>query len=620
MDTKIQKKIFTIEGMTCVNCENKIEQKLKETKGIQSVTVSYNKGSATVTFYEEQIKEEEIIEIVEALGYQVLQKDVRGNIKKGNESSEKKDTILQIVGTLVFMIALSILLKLFGVSTIFNQFPQVEETMGYGMLFFIGLLTSVHCIGMCGGIHLSQCLSYERKESSIDGQKQHKSRWAVFYPSFLYNAGRVLSYTVIGGIVGGLGSVVSFSGAGKGLIQLIAGVFMVIMGLNMLHIFPWLRKLNPRMPKFFALKINQKKRNTGPFYIGILNGLMPCGPLQAMQLYALSTESPIKGAFSMFLFSIGTVPLMFGFGALSSLLSQKFTKKVMKVGAVFVVVLGISMFQNGWSLSGFPVLSLGVTNNKTRKESTIKDGVQEIQTTLSPYGYEAITVQKGIPVKWTITAENGSLNGCNNAIIIPEYDIQQVLQVGENVIEFTPTEAGTYPYSCWMGMIRSSITVLEEGQKAPEDNGQQAQGNINNGFGMQKKGLANYRIPTDKIAIGKIEDGVQKVEISLGKNRFTPAVIVLQEGVETEWIINTKEVTKGRESLLFPAYQTAIPLEEGENKIYLEAYGDFDFLTEDNKIFGYVKVVDDLKKVDLDVVRDEVIEHVTYVWEYEGGE
>ncbi len=615
MDTKIQKKIFTIEGMTCVNCENKIEQKLKETNGIQSVTVSYNKGSATVTFYEEQIKEEEIIEIVEALGYQVLQKDVRGNIKKGNERSEKKDTILQIVGTLVFMIALSILLKLFGVSTIFNQFPQVEETMGYGMLFFIGLLTAVHCIGMCGGIHLSQCLSYERNESSICGQKQHKSRWAVFYPSFLYNAGRVLSYTVIGGIVGGLGSVVSFSGAGKGLIQLIAGVFMVIMGLNMLHIFPWLRKLNPRMPKFFAHKINQKKRNTGPFYIGILNGLMPCGPLQAMQLYALSTESPIKGAFSMFLFSIGTVPLMFGFGALSSLLSQKFTKKVMKVGAVFVVILGISMFQNGWSLSGFPVLSFGVTNNKTRKESTIKDGVQEIQTTLSPYGYEAITVQKGIPVKWTITAENGSLNGCNNAIIIPEYDIQQVLQVGENVIEFTPTEAGTYPYSCWMGMIRSSITVLEEGQEAPEDNGQQDQGNINNGFGMQKKGLANYRIPTDKIAIGKIEDGVQKVEISLGKNRFTPAVIVLQEGVETEWIINTKEVTKGRESLLFPAYQTAIPLEEGENKIYLEAYGDFDFLTEDNKIFGYVKVVDDLKKVDLDAVRDEVIEHVTYVWE-----
>ena len=166
--------------MTCVNCENKIEQKLKETNGIQSVTVSYNKGSATVTFYEEQIKEEEIIEIVEALGYQVLQKDVRGNIKKGNESLEKKDTILQIVGTLVFMIALSILLKLFGVSTIFNQFPQVEETMGYGMLFFIGLLTSVHCIGMCGGIHLSQCLSYERNESSTCGQKQHKSRWAVF--------------------------------------------------------------------------------------------------------------------------------------------------------------------------------------------------------------------------------------------------------------------------------------------------------------------------------------------------------------------------------------------------------------------------------------------------------
>jgi hypothetical protein len=136
-------------------------------------------------------------------------------------------------------------------------------------------------------------------------------------------------------------------------LKLVAGVFMVIMGINMLGIFPWLRRLNPRMPKFIAARIGMEKaRSNSPLIVGLLNGLMPCGPLQAMQIYALSTGNPFAGALSMFLFSLGTVPLMFGLGALSSVLGRRFTQKVMTVGAVLVVVLGLSMFSQGWTLSG----------------------------------------------------------------------------------------------------------------------------------------------------------------------------------------------------------------------------------------------------------------------------
>ena len=219
----------------------------------------------------------------------------------------------------------------FGGFSIFNAFPQAEEGMGYGMLFVIGLLTSIHCVAMCGGINLSQCVP---QQAATNGGK-----FAALRPSILYNLGRVISYTVVGGIVGALGSVVSFSGTAKGIVQLAAGIFMVIMGLNMLNIFPWLRKLNPRMPKIFARKINEQKSSKSPLYVGLLNGLMPCGPLQAMQLYALSTGNPFKGALSMFLFSLGTVPLMFGMGALSSILSKKFTGKMMTTSAVLVVCI-----------------------------------------------------------------------------------------------------------------------------------------------------------------------------------------------------------------------------------------------------------------------------------------
>ena len=618
-----QKMIITIEGMTCVNCENKIEEKLKETKGIQSATASYNTGKANVVFDNEQIQKQEIIEVIERLGYQVVEAPITRKENNGKGSKGFLHNISQIIGVLVILLAVSILWKQFGLSGIFNAFPQVEENMGYGMLFLIGLLTSVHCIGMCGGIHLSQCLSYQEKHREMISKgdpisKKNNEIWNILYPSFLYNAGRVLSYTVIGGIVGALGSVVSFSGAGKGIVQLFAGVFMIIMGINMLNLFPWLRKFNLRMPKLFARKINQKKQNNRPFYIGVLNGLMPCGPLQAMQLYALSTESPIKGAFAMFLFSMGTVPLMFGFGALSSLLSQKFTKRVMKIGAVLVVILGISMFQNGWTLSGFPVLTIADTKKEQSQEAQIEEGVQTIETTLSPYRYEPITVRVGIPVRWTITAESGSLNGCNSAIVIPEYEIQKSLQIGENIIEFTPTKAGTYSYTCWMGMIRSSINVLEEGQEAPEvtEDTTESQNEVEDilqGSGERKP--ANYQIPVDNIAVAKIEGDIQKVEITLGEEQFEPAVIVLQRGFETEWTIKTDEIKEGRDALLFPYYDTTYPLEEGENLIVVYPDEDFDFATEDNKIFGYVKVVDDIYNFDLNEIKEEVSNYQTYTWE-----
>lgn len=330
--------------------------------------------------------------------------------------------------------------------------------MSLGAMFVIGLLTSLHCVAMCGGINLSQCVG---SASCADAGKRNTLR-----ASLLYNLGRVLSYTAIGAVVGAIGSVVSFSGAAKGVVQLVAGIFMVIMGLNLLGIFPWLRKIAPRMPKIFARRLGAQGQGNGPLYVGLLNGLMPCGPLQAMQLYALSTGSAGMGAMSMLLFSLGTVPLMFGFGALSSLLNKKFTKRMMLVSAALVIVLGVSMFHNGIALSGFgaPVARAAA---QPAEASTAPAEVQKITSQMSPNGYDPITVQAGVPVEWTLQAEAGDINGCNNEIVIPSLNISKKLQPGDNVIEFTPAQSGTIPFSCWMGMIRSSITVAEADAALP---------------------------------------------------------------------------------------------------------------------------------------------------------
>lgn len=87
---------------------------------------------------------------------------------------------------------------------------------------------------------------------------------------------------------------------------------MIVMGINMLGIFPWLRKFRIRIPLLYK-KVGNKRKT--PFIIGLCNGLMPCGPLQSVQIIALASGSLLAGAFSMFCFSIGTVPLMLGFGS-----------------------------------------------------------------------------------------------------------------------------------------------------------------------------------------------------------------------------------------------------------------------------------------------------------------
>lgn len=448
MKASLKMEQLRIGGMTCVNCQNSIEKKLRNTPGIRKVKVSYNAGTAAITYDEAAISHKAICGIIKKLDYEVLM-----------ENQQNTTDTSRVIGLLLIIVSLYFLLEQFGILNMLAPGQLVEVGMGYGMLFVIGLVTSVHCVAMCGGINLTQCIPQTER---VEGE----SRFLALRPAFLYNFGRVISYTAVGFVVGGIGSAITFSNTAQGILKLIAGVFMVIMGINMLDIFPWLRKLNPRMPMFIAGKVNGvKAKNSSPLIVGLLNGFMPCGPLQAMQIYALSTGNPFTGALSMFLFSLGTVPLMFGLGALSSILSKTFTKKIMTAGAVLVVVLGLSMFTQGYSLTGFSNVpaagnSASVSDGAGGSIS-IEDGVQVINSTLSPRNYPAITVMAGVPVKWTIDAPQGSINGCNNRMFIKAFGVEHQFKTGENIIEFTPTEAGTFQYSCWMGMIRSTITVAE---------------------------------------------------------------------------------------------------------------------------------------------------------------
>uniref|UniRef100_UPI0028AC3C31 urease accessory protein UreH domain-containing protein n=1 Tax=Lacrimispora sp. TaxID=2719234 RepID=UPI0028AC3C31 len=346
-----------------------------------------------------------------------------------------------------------------------------------------------------------------------------------------------------------------------------------------------------------------------------------------MQIYALSTGNPFSGALSMVLFSLGTVPLMFGLGALSSALGKKFTSKVMTVGAVLVVVLGMSMFSQGLSLSGFQapdLLSNGGNNayaageQEKKNDIKIEDGVQIINSTLSPGRYPNINVQKGIPVKWIIDAPNGSINGCNNRMIIRDLNIEYSFKTGENVIEFTPEKTGKISYSCWMGMIRGSISVTEEGD-TKNSTGSDGEGVLKE-YAPEEPVAAGYTIPTDEIAVAEdatdeYGNSIQRITMELTDDGFKPAAAVVKSGVDVEWNIidNTSDSTYGTQ-LIVPDFATQLPLDEGENNFYFTPAGSFDFSTGDNAFYGYIKVVDDLNNLDMDAIKKEISSFKTLIW------
>lgn len=488
---------LNIGGMTCINCQHKIEKSLNKKDGVIHASVSFSKGTADIEYDENMVSVKSIIKTIEDLDYEVFASDRKSAFD-----------VADAVSISVLIVALYVILQSLGILNYLAPVSLAETGMGYGMLFVIGLITSVHCIAMCGGIGLSQSLP-------------QKAQGKVMMPSLAYNMGRVCSYTVIGAALGfigmiiGGGSDIAVSSVLQGILKILAGLIMVVMGINMLGIFPWLRRFTIHMPKAIVRSVGEKRRDaSGPFAIGLLNGLMPCGPLQAMWIVALAAGSPARGALSMLLFSLGTVPLMLGLGSVVSALGKRFTDQVMKVGAVFVVVLGLSMLSQGGALSGwlpsdlllYLIIAFFIAGvllsmpNRSRQlryiayaasiaviigayalwnvrevpagnikstENTAQasDGVQIVNSTLSYGRYPDITVQAGIPVRWIIDVPDGVLNGCNSRMLIQDYGIEHTFSSGENVIEFVPDKAGTVRYSCWMGMIYGSILVTD-GQAA----------------------------------------------------------------------------------------------------------------------------------------------------------
>ncbi|MBU1148793.1 sulfite exporter TauE/SafE family protein, partial [Patescibacteria group bacterium] len=290
-----------IDSVHCKSCKALIETDVDVLPGVKNVDVNYQTGDCEIEFDDQKISQDKIFATINKSDYNV--KDVVTAKGKPKISAPKR---FLIAGILLMLFGLGYyLIQHFGLLETLSKLN--EQRISYWLILVIGLLASFHCVGMCGGLVVAYTAKHQAKEGETSNTRPH----------FQYNLGRLTSYTVIGGILGGVGSFFGVNPTFTGMVVLVAGVFMILMGLSFMTNFRWLQKIKLRTPSFIAKLLFRQRhaeKTKGPFIIGILNGFMPCGPLQAMQLYALASGSITKGALSMGVYALGTIPLMFGFG------------------------------------------------------------------------------------------------------------------------------------------------------------------------------------------------------------------------------------------------------------------------------------------------------------------
>ncbi|MFM8330573.1 MAG: sulfite exporter TauE/SafE family protein, partial [Candidatus Methylumidiphilus sp.] len=343
-----------------------------------------------------------------------------------------------------------------------DTMPKLSQQASLGLLFVAGLLTGFHCVGMCGGFIVGYTTG-----GSLAGRHAYLAHAA-------YGLGKTLSYTGLGAVFGLAGSWISFTPAMQGAAAIAAGVFLLGFGLNMLHLLPHIRLFGLPMPRWLSRIVHTGlRKHRSPFAIGLLNGLMiACGPLQAMYVMAAGTGSPGEGARLLFFFGLGTLPLLLGFGFLTSLISRQSSQRILQASGAIVLSLGLIMLNRGLVLTGTGYDFDSLARWIDREAAIFKElparlqgpaiEWQAIRTEVTAAGYQPTeyVLRKGVPVRWTIAVKE--LTTCNRVILVPKLGLRIELQPGEQTVEFTPQEAGAIPWSCWMGMLRAEFNVMDD--------------------------------------------------------------------------------------------------------------------------------------------------------------
>jgi sulfite exporter TauE/SafE len=314
-------------------------------------------------------------------------------------------------------------------------------------IFVTGLFAGgLTCLAMQGGL-LAASLS-QQESDQLRGRGQ-------IIPVLSFLITRLAAYTLLGLLLGALGSVAQISISTRVILQIAVSLFMIGTAGNLLQIHPVFRYFAIQPPKFLLRLI---RHQSVPAILGAMTVLIPCGATQAMMAYAVTTGSPLSGAVTMFAFILGTSPLFFLLGYAAKKLGAKFGLVFNKISAVALILIALINLNNAFALSGFFSPRPRVASASTNQT------VSEASIFLTSSGYRTdpaqIIVKSGSPVTLNLINQTGG--GCIQAFTIPRFNIQRIVPLGSTAqISFTaPSSPQTLAFMCSMGMFRGSIKVI----------------------------------------------------------------------------------------------------------------------------------------------------------------
>ncbi len=443
----MQKLTVPITGMHCRSCELLIEDELAGVPGVEKVKTNFRSGVAEISYLNARPSDAALERAIQNAGYAV-----------GGES--RPWVTVNLLAWIEVLFALSIVFMLFLFARAFGLFDislgTSTKLSSLPFVFLLGLVAGLStCMAIVGGLVLAVSARFsERHPEATVRQK--------FLPNIYFNVGRIVGFSVLGALLGLFGSVFQLSSLSVGTLTVLIGGVMLLVGLQLLELFPrlsaWKLMLPKSIARMFGIQSHTKKEysHSRAALLGVLTFFLPCGFTQLIQLFVVAQGSVLIGALTMGTFALGTAPGLLGIGGVAAAAKGWFRRFFFKVAGVVVIGLGIFNLENGTVLIG-----LGSETDNSQGTSALSQDAQIVRITQKANGYfpSTISVKRGQPVKLIIDSEDSYT--CASSLLIPKVGVRKTLQPGENIVEFTPDKNGVIPFSCSMGMYRGTINVVD---------------------------------------------------------------------------------------------------------------------------------------------------------------
>lgn len=349
------------------------------------------------------------------------------------------------------------------------------------IIFLTGLTTGgLSCLAVQGGL-LASVIANQKEHEDAKGRKQlqKKLSFASFdqldwMPVLMFLGTKLLAHTVLGFLLGLLGSAITLSLGVRLAFQAFTALFMFATAMNLLNVHPIFRYVSFQPPKFLQRIVRNTTKSRALFAPGILGFLtifVPCGVTQAMEVLAINTGSPMQGAAIMFAFVLGTSPLFALLGVATAKLTEGWYQRFTKVAALSLIAMAMYSINGVMIVLDSPVtfnrlvapITYFFSDDRFSGDSETKEvnGVQEVTINVLNSGYQPnkLKVKKDQPVKLTLVSKD--TYSCALAFVFKEFGISTFLEANDTQsFTFTPKKIGTYRFTCSMGMYSGTMEVI----------------------------------------------------------------------------------------------------------------------------------------------------------------